>query len=234
LSNKFIKLAASCGFFFNKYLINLLFIFFTCNLFSQENIKFQATFNNEALKLNKNYNLNKYHFNIKKLKFYVSNISYYNRKKHQIFRDEKVYLVDFNNPKSLKIKSLINKKVHLHSFDLGLDSIINVSGSMGGALDPIEGMYWAWQSGYINFKVEWESNMCTNDNNQFIFHLGGYKKPYYNKRTVLVKKRHINKLTFNLNKFLKKISCGRQTIMSPSLRGENISNLIVKSFEFKK
>ncbi len=233
MSNKFEKFAATCGFFF-KYFISFLFIFFTYNLFSQENIEFQATFNNEATKLNKNYSLRKYHFNIKKLKFYVSNISYYNRKNDEIFTDEKVYLVDLNNPKSLKIKSQINKKIQLYSFDLGLDSVINVSGSLGGALDPIEGMYWAWQSGYINFKIEWESNMCSNDNNQFIFHLGGYKKPHYNKRRVLVKKRHIHRLIFNLNKFLKKINCDRQMIMSPSLKGENISNLIVKSFEFKK
>ena len=59
-------------------------------------------------------------------------------------------------------------------FSLGIDSLTNVSGAMGGDLDPSRGMYWTWQSGYINLKLEGRSNLCQNRNHEFGFHLGGY------------------------------------------------------------
>ena len=63
------------------------------------------------------------------------------------------------------------------AFDIGIDSITNVSGAMGGDLDPTKGMYWTWQSGYINFKLEGTSPDCPARKNEFQFHLGGYAYP---------------------------------------------------------
>lgn len=64
------------------------------------------------------------------------------------------------------------------SFALGVDSLTNVSGAMGGDLDPTKGMYWAWQSGYINVKIEGNSPQCPTRKNRFQFHLGGYMAPF--------------------------------------------------------
>lgn len=36
----------------------------------------------------------------------------------------------------------------------GVDSLLQVSGVQSGALDPLKGMYWTWQTGYIQFKME--------------------------------------------------------------------------------
>jgi hypothetical protein len=55
---------------------------------------------------------------------------------------------------------------------------------MAGDLDPIKGMYWAWQSGYINMKLEGKSSSCKTRNNEFQFHIGGYLSPYYAIRKV--------------------------------------------------
>ena len=54
---------------------------------------------------------------------------------------------------------------------LGVDSLTNTRGAQGGALDPTNGMYWAWQSGYINVKLEGMSTRCGGD---FALHLGGF------------------------------------------------------------
>jgi hypothetical protein len=63
-------------------------------------------------------------------------------------------------------------------FLLGVDSLTNVSGAFGGDLDPIKGMYWAWNSGYVNLKLEGSSPACPTRRNEFQFHLGGYQPPY--------------------------------------------------------
>jgi hypothetical protein len=58
---------------------------------------------------------------------------------------------------------------------VGLDSVASTSGAMGGKLDPMYGMYWSWQSGYINLKLSgtWERDGRTQ---AFTYHLGGYQK----------------------------------------------------------
>jgi hypothetical protein len=48
---------------------------------------------------------------------------------------------------------------------------------MTGDLDAMYGMYWAWQSGYINVKIEGSSSVCKTRKNVFQYHLGGYLSP---------------------------------------------------------
>jgi hypothetical protein len=62
-------------------------------------------------------------------------------------------------------------------FLLGVDSLTNVSGAFGGDLDPIKGMYWAWNSGYINLKLEGSSPASPYASREFELHLGGYLPP---------------------------------------------------------
>ena len=44
------------------------------------------------------------------------------------------------------------------AFTLGLDSSKNVSGELENAYDPLLGMYWAWNTEYINLKIMGESS----------------------------------------------------------------------------
>lgn len=62
-------------------------------------------------------------------------------------------------------------------FLLGVDSLTNISGAFGGDLDPIKGMYWAWNSGYINLKLEGTSPASPYPSHGFELHLGGYLPP---------------------------------------------------------
>lgn len=61
------------------------------------------------------------------------------------------------------------------SFLLGVDSIYNCSGAQSGALDPMNDMFWTWNSGYIFFKLEGTSSASAADLNRIEHHIGGYK-----------------------------------------------------------
>ena len=63
-------------------------------------------------------------------------------------------------------------------FTVGVDSILNTSGANDGDLDPIKGMYWTWNSGYIMAKLEGRANACITRNHEFEYHIGGYMPPY--------------------------------------------------------
>ncbi len=69
-------------------------------------------------------------------------------------------------------------------FRVGVDSLANVSGALGGALDPLHGMYWTWQNGYINIKIEGRCNASPARKHEFQFHLGGYLSPFAAIQTV--------------------------------------------------
>jgi hypothetical protein len=63
------------------------------------------------------------------------------------------------------------------AFTLGLDSTKNVSGELENAYDPLLGMYWAWNTGYVNLKLVGKSNLILTKTHDFEFHLGGYRYP---------------------------------------------------------
>ena len=69
-------------------------------------------------------------------------------------------------------------------FNAGTDSLTNVAGAMGGDLDPTRGMYWAWNTGYINVKIEGRSKACSTLHHAFEFHIGGYMPPNQTVRRV--------------------------------------------------
>jgi hypothetical protein len=53
-----------------------------------------------------------------------------------------------------------NKSISKITFSAGIDSLTSTAGIQKGVIDPINGMYWAWQSGYVNFKIEGKSSSC--------------------------------------------------------------------------
>lgn len=76
---------------------------------------------------------------------------------------------------------------HALHFTLGVDSILNCSGAQDGALDPLNGMFWTWNTGYIFFKLEGYSTSSTADLKRIEHHIGGYQGPYKAQRTVSLK-----------------------------------------------
>lgn len=106
-----------------------------------------------------------------------------------VWQEQSVYhLVDATIPHSMHFE--LNVPDHLAfsdvSFNLGIDSLTNVQGALGGNLDPTQGMYWAWQSGYINLKLEGQKRKADGQMQDFQFHLGGYQFPYNSCRRIML------------------------------------------------
>ena len=120
------------------------------------------------------------------IRFYLSNIEFEKEDKLIIKDAAKAHLMDIFEPNTLQIalKNIDFNKIKTMRFNIGIDSLTNVSGALGGDLDPQKGMYWAWQSGYINMKIEGRSPQCKNRKNVFQYHMGGYLSPFYSMRSV--------------------------------------------------
>lgn len=107
---------------------------------------------------------------------YISAIELFKNGKQVFAEPNSYHLIDAGKPETCELSIVAGKKTDFDEvrFNLGIDSSTNVAGVMGGDLDPTKGMYWAWQSGYINLKLEGRCNLCKTRNNEFQFHLGGY------------------------------------------------------------
>lgn len=160
-----------------------IILFLIGKIFAQQKISlfFIPMFKGSALEEGKYYKLNENDsIKITALKFYISGIELWQGQKVVWKEKSSYHLADISDLSSMK--TVMNASAANFSevrFKLGIDSLTNVSGAMGGALDPVKGMYWTWQSGYINFKLEGNSNLCKTRNNEFQYHLGGYQKPFY-------------------------------------------------------
>lgn len=115
---------------------------------------------------------------IEKLRFYISHLSL--QQGDSVVKVDGAYLLDAADRSNLEISTEVSEgaQVDTLTFLLGVDSATNVSGALGGALDPSKGMYWTWNSGYINLKLEGSSPMSKEVKNAFNLHLGGYLPPH--------------------------------------------------------
>ena len=81
---------------------------------------------------------------IQTLKWYVSDITLYRDNKVVGQSDDRYYLIDFSAASSLHIPFHANHPFDAISISLGVDSATQMQGAVGGALDPMYGMYWTW------------------------------------------------------------------------------------------
>lgn len=172
------------------------------------------------------------------IKFYISNVQLLYNGKLVWSESNSFHLYDVADSLSemIQLKRLNGFKFNQIRFDLGVDSLTNVSGAMGGDLDPTKGMYWTWQSGYINFKMEGSSNICTNAKKEFQFHLGGYQAPFNTLQTVCLNVNSNEKIEieFDVKQFLKGIELSKQDhLMSPGKDAVLLSQALVKCFSIR-
>jgi hypothetical protein len=200
-------------------------------------LQLNPSIHNQKLSLNKEFELNGEKMKIETFRFYISNISLLKDEK-TVWREEYSYhLVDASVERSMKINLQLSGKTEFDKiqFDLGIDSLTNVSGVMGGDLDPTKGMYWAWQSGYINFKLEGTNPGCQTRNNSFQYHLGGYLPPYASVQTVQlnVAESDILNIRVDIASFLEKIDCSNiHSVMSPGEKAVELSQLASAIFNY--
>jgi hypothetical protein len=220
----------------------LLLTLRTSALYAQQNKElnfyFQAIFGDKKISPSTDfYRLNERDsIEIETLKFYISGLKLTNKNKLVWQESNSYHLIDFANEKSCQLTFIVPALLEFDalSCNFGIDSITNVSGAMGGDLDPTKGMYWTWQSGYINFKLEGKSNLCSTRKNEFQFHLGGYQYPYKALQTMQWKFKSGAgaNFVFDLGQFINQIDLRQvNKIMSPSKEAIQLSEKAVQAFK---
>jgi len=196
-------------------------------------ITFHPHFGDEALELGKAYRTNdSTAVIIDTWRFYVSNFRWLRDGKTMGQEADSHHLIDVSDSASLSFQLNIPKEADALAFMLGIDSLMSVSGALGGDLDPTKGMYWTWHSGYINFKLEGSSASCPSKDKRFQFHLGGYLPPFYAAREVVLPITDgAMDIVADLSAFLGQVNLRTQrSIMSPSADAVRLSEAAATIF----
>lgn len=117
-------------------------------------------------------------FNVSNFKYYLGKIRLIDAN-DRAFETQNYYLIKEDEPetKTIELHAIPVGNYKSVSFTIGVDSIDNCSGAQSGALDPIKGMFWTWNTGYIFLKLEGNSKFSTSPGNIFEYHIGGFKEP---------------------------------------------------------
>jgi len=98
---------------------------------------------------------------------------------------KEAHLVDEGDSSSLVLHlSTDLADIRRISFVVGVDSLANTGGVQGGDLDPMLGMFWTWNTGYVYARLEGESDSAHSPAHRFTWDIGGYKDPSNALRTV--------------------------------------------------
>jgi hypothetical protein len=171
------------------------------------------------------------------MRFYLSNFVFLKNGVVVLEEKNSFHLIDLEdeNTLDLKFSGLEGRDFDGLQFNLGIDSLTHISGAMGGDLDPTKGMFWTWQSGYINFKLEGTFKQCPTRNHEFQFHLGGYLAPFQSAQSVQLKvpNRENLVLQLDLTPFFEQVDWAKKySIMSPCKEAMEASGILANSFSF--
>ena len=113
-------------------------------------------------------------FTVTKFRYYITNVCLENKSGGQA-EDESYHLADARDSTTLTFSYPVSAgKYHDLIFLLGVDSIRNCSGAQTGALDPMNDMFWTWNSGYVMAKLEGQAD-TSKAMHRMEYHIGGYK-----------------------------------------------------------
>lgn len=198
-------------------------------------ISFQLLFDKMPLELAKQYPVSeKESLTIDFLKFYISDITFLKEGTQVGKSKEKHHLIDAQNSLIYKALCTIKKeKFDTITFLVGLDSKTQEKGIQGGVLDPTSQMYWTWQNGFINFKLEGKSSLCPTRKNKFQFHVGGFQEPYATSQEVSLKVKGAAPLVIEVDvaSFFNAIDISQtNTVTSPNKNAVMVSKVLPTLF----
>lgn len=224
----------------NFILLLLLFIL-KWNGLNAQSICFNSMFGASKLVLNKQYYIanTKDSIQIETLKFYLSNMEFYNNEELIFKEKNSFHLIDAADSNTFNLKIYFQQHINFNQikFNIGIDSMTNYGGAMGGDLDPTKGMYWTWQNGYINFKIEGKSNLNFAKSKEFVFHLGGYQNEFSALQTIQLPITNTANISINMaiDKWLNEIDLNKQNkVMSPSKEAVLLANKLSTIFSVSK
>lgn len=144
-------------------------------------LNFNHYVGDSLLKLDSNVYVNNLNqdFSVSLLKYYVSNVSLININSEVIKLPNTFFLIsaDDKSTSNIIINDIPYGVYKEISFILGVDSLHNCNGIQSGSLDPINGMFWEWNTGYIFLKLEGNSSHSKATANTLEYHIGGYMEP---------------------------------------------------------
>jgi len=226
------------------YIIAFLFLSGSINLLAQQSstitLELLPQYDHAQFQLATYYKLNKKDsIEVEMLRFYISGIELQNHGKVVWKEENGFHLVDaeISNSLSVQLHPPTSFFYDQLRFKIGIDSAVNVSGAMPGDLDPTKGMYWTWQSGYINMKVEGKSNLCKNPRTEFQFHLGGYQYPFGTCQSITleVEKREKIVLAIDIEKLISRIDLSNMDhVMTPGADAKVLSEKLPRLFSIVK
>ncbi len=216
---------------YKRIVILLFFGLNTGFLYSQnQQIQWIPLFNEEPIELGKSYKIPTQEDSVtfQAIKFYISDIELFRGNKKSKSLKKNHYLFDLEKLESMSIEIPLKAKVSQLQFILGVDSTTQYSSSMHDDLDPIYGMYWTWQSGYINIKIEAKSQIS---GKEYTYHIGGFQNPYNTEQTVQLEYPENGKIFWELKDLWE---WGEKNklfeLMSPDEKAVEISDLLSHSF----
>ncbi|MBN8653200.1 MAG: hypothetical protein J0L67_17360 [Cytophagales bacterium] len=169
-----------------KPIFSFVFVLINVATFSQSSnliLSFNNNFGSEPLVFGKEYtNAHGENLRFTLLNYFISNIELIRTdgSVYAIPQDSCYFLVKHNLPESRNIQlSVPAGKYKSLSFTIGIDSARNTQSAdkRQGVLDvggQARGMYWAWNSGYIFYKMEGKSSSLPDSINGFYYHIGGF------------------------------------------------------------
>ena len=142
-------------------------------------------------------------FTVTKFKYYISAI-HLKRSDGKAFISDQFQLVNEEENKSKQwTLSEVSEGIYTElSFTLGVDSLHNCSGLQRGDLDLVNGMFWAWNTGYVFLKLEGKAPQSKSPGHIFEYHIGGFRKPTNCIRTVRLALKEL------------KIESGKQSLLT--------------------
>ena len=171
-------------------------------------------------------------------KCYISDIKFYKGEELVFAETNSFHLIDARRESSMTFMVKMSADITYSSvkMNIGVDSVTSTSGALGGDLDPAKGMFWTWQSGYINLKLEGRSNKCPTRKNRFQFHLGGYAQAENTLQAIQINTKPGKDIAIDipLDQFLREIDLAQlNTIMSPGPEAVALSKKIALLFSGK-
>ena len=115
-------------------------------------------------------------FTVSKFKYYISNICLKNASGCS-FSSGQSFLIDEEYKKQIALREIPSGEYSAIEFIIGVDSLHNCSGAQSGDLDPVNAMFWAWNTGYIFMKLEGFAPLAASPGHFFEYHIGGYQVP---------------------------------------------------------
>ena len=202
------------------YLFLFLFAFSGQLSFAQQQI--DINWNGLKFELDNTYQLNdSTALRISQFKFYVQA----DPKKG----GQAIYLVDAAERSSWQWET------QHEALQIGVSPALQTSGVFIGALDPINGMYWAWNTGFIAVKCVGEILELKNGLTQkFEYHLGAYQEPF---TCITTLSGNGTTLSCDLQAWFSSILATEITewnIMQPSKESKVLFDLFVSSLSYAK